>query len=144
MSKSHTPHAISKENNYIWLMIALLVLLFCSALSDQLGSDVLSRFMGVLLTLTILLAPILLLIAAVRPTALPPVIAIQLVLGSRWIVHQRTTTRSLIGSPAQQLMAEGALAVLLATVAPLLAIGMMIVAIWPLSGRAIRAERRLE
>ena len=101
------------------------------------------RVVGDLLTLTILLAPILLLIAAVRPTALPPVIAIQLVLGSRWIVHQRTTTRSLIGSPAQQLMAEGALAVLLATVAPLLAIGMMIVAIWPLSGRAIRAERRL-
>jgi voltage-gated potassium channel len=47
---------ITASDNYFWLLIALLVLFFFSALFEQLGSELLSRLMGVMLTTIILVA----------------------------------------------------------------------------------------
>lgn len=48
---------ISKEDNYYYLLLALMVLLFCGALFEQLGADLLlSQLTGVALTMVILVA----------------------------------------------------------------------------------------
>ena len=45
---------ITERNNYLWLLVALLLLLFAAAIFEQLGINTLRRFAGLLLTVTIL------------------------------------------------------------------------------------------
>ena len=47
---------ITEADNYFWMLLALLVLLFLSAVADQLGDEILNRFMGTMLTAVILVA----------------------------------------------------------------------------------------
>lgn len=47
---------ISEKNNYFWLLMALLVLFFLSALADQLGLLILTRLTAVSLTAIVLVA----------------------------------------------------------------------------------------
>ncbi len=56
MSKLIAKLNITDGDNYFWLLLALMVLFFCSALFEQLDIAALSQFMGVLLTGTILVA----------------------------------------------------------------------------------------
>jgi len=56
MEKLKKSPKITASDNYFWLLIALLVLFFFSALFEQLGSELLSRLMGVMLTTIILVA----------------------------------------------------------------------------------------
>ena len=56
MKKWNKRPKITTNDNYFWLLIALLVLFFFSALFEQLGSELLSRLMGVMLTTIILVA----------------------------------------------------------------------------------------
>jgi hypothetical protein len=56
MKKWNKRPKITANDNYFWLLIALLVLFFFSALFEQLGSELLSRLMGVMLTTIILVA----------------------------------------------------------------------------------------
>lgn len=56
MPKLITKLNITDRDNYLWLLLALMLLLFCGALFEQLGNAALTRFMGVLLTATILVA----------------------------------------------------------------------------------------
>ena len=41
---------ITEENNYLWLLVALLALLFAAAVFEQLGTTTLRRTTGFLLT----------------------------------------------------------------------------------------------
>lgn len=96
-----------------------------------------------LVALGLFLAPLTLASGWARPTALPALLTVQIFLALRWIVHQRTGTHSLIGTPGQQLLAEGALVSLLATVAPIPAMVLLVLTVWPLGHQAVQSEKRL-
>ena len=56
MAKLKAKPKITERDNFFWLLIALMVLLFGGALFDQMGIEALARLMAVLLTATILVA----------------------------------------------------------------------------------------
>lgn len=55
MAKAHMKK-ITEQDNYYWLLLALLVLLFASALGTQMGLEVLTRITAILFTAIVLVA----------------------------------------------------------------------------------------
>ena len=56
MSERIVDGRMSRQDNFFWLLISLLVLFFLSAFFEQLDSNALARLTGVFLTVIVLVA----------------------------------------------------------------------------------------